>query len=695
MIRSGTYKIRPAGRLVLTIGRELIQDVHAAVLELVKNAYDADSPNASIEFEGLADRAGYSITVTDDGHGMTREDVINKWLVPSTSDKLHRRVSPSGRVMQGRKGVGRYATSMLGNDLLLETASADGEQTVVYVEWDEFENSSFLDDVEVLVETTRTGQGPGTRLTIRGDADQMSKWDVDTFTSLRYELRKLKSPLPTTFDIDNFDIILSIKGMNGIPDTINEKIEPFPIFDLFDYRIAGSIDMNGSGEFRYSIQKFGANPDEIIDFVLSMPTQCGNLMFDIRVYDRDGDSIGALIGRGLKDEKGQYVGRLEARRLLNHFNGIGVYRNGFRIRPLGDPEYDWLTLNKQRVQNPSRHIGSNQVIGVVQIESEDISGLREKSARDGLVENEAFVNLKRITTEVINLLETRRFRFRRRTGLSRRSTGLERSLQRLASSVDVNRQVRSNLSNAGVSQIATEAVVEIIERDQQTKIRIAEDLRREIAIYQGQATLGKIVDVILHDGRQPLNYFRNQIPNLRFWYESFNKTKNRSHFERAMAIVTGIGENADRFVRLFRRLDALSTRRRGPKKVYNLKRTIRGALDLYSTEIDTNGVEVTVHCPDESPLLGWDEDIHIILVQLIDNSLYWMKQRNVENPQILIDIQFERDVFDHLDYRDTGPGIDRELISEEVIFEPYFSTKAGGTGLGLAIAGEAAHTLFV
>ena len=61
---------------------------------------------------------------------------------------------------------------------------------------------------------------------------------------------------------------------------------------------------------------------------------------------------------------------LQARQLLNDVNGIGVYRNGFRIRPLGDADFDWLKLNEQRVQNPSMKIGSNQVVGYVHVESE-------------------------------------------------------------------------------------------------------------------------------------------------------------------------------------------------------------------------------------------------------------------------------------------------------------------------------------
>lgn len=92
MIGTGSHRIRPAGRHLLTIGRDLIQDSYAAVVELVKNAYDADSPDVFICFTAKTDRSGYTITIQDHGHGMSRDTVINKWMVPSTRDKLDRKL---------------------------------------------------------------------------------------------------------------------------------------------------------------------------------------------------------------------------------------------------------------------------------------------------------------------------------------------------------------------------------------------------------------------------------------------------------------------------------------------------------------------------------------------------------------------------------------------------------------------------
>ena len=104
------------------------------------------------------------------------------------------------------------------------------------------------------------------------------------------------------------------------------------------------------------MQKARNTVDEVISFNLGEPTGCGDLIFDIRVYDREKESIEQLIHRGLKDNNGNYVGKLLARQILNDSNGIGVYRNGFRIRPLGDPEFDWLKLNEKRIQKPAQKL---------------------------------------------------------------------------------------------------------------------------------------------------------------------------------------------------------------------------------------------------------------------------------------------------------------------------------------------------
>ncbi len=688
-----TYTIRPAGRHIFTIGRDLIQDNYAAVVELVKNAYDADSPDVDIAFKASADGSGYTVVISDHGHGMSRDDVINKWMVPSTLDKRERVRSPLGRKLQGSKGVGRYAASVLGTDLLLETVTPEGEKTTLYLEWSSFESAQYLDDVEILVETENVSEMQGTRLTIHGGSELLAEWNQERFKKLQLELKKLKSPaissLSNRHGGDEFRINLTV---DGFPDAknIEETIEPYPLFDFFDYKISGHINADGKGTLTYSSQKARNIPEEKIKFTTA-PTGCGELDIDIRVYDREKEAIESLIRRGLKDESGNYVGKLQARQSLNAYNGVGVYRNGFRIRPLGDAGFDWMKLDSRRVNNPTQRISSNQVIGFVGIEPENQSGLIEKSARDGLKENPAYDRLKEVTTEVITELEWRRFDYRKKAGLSRPAIKVERDLQQLFSFEEMKRSVRMQLAKGSVDKITADKIIDIIDQDEEDKNKAADEIRKAVAIYQGQATLGKIINVILHEGRHPLGYFRNQIPNLKYWSEIFLETEDPANLGEILSITDGLWQNAVLFVELFRRLDPLAAKKRTTKKLLDLKKTIEGTLSVFENEMETHNVSAEVIDPCGFRFSAWHQDIYAIFTNLVDNSLYWMREKNVPKRKIRIELLTVGDSLIHIDYRDTGPGIEPNHIESEVIFEPHFSTKPDGTGLGLAIAGEAAE----
>ena len=693
------YKIRPAGRHLLTIGRDLIQDSYAAIVELVKNAYDADSKSVEIHFkatEKLSENISSNpekrieITVRDYGHGMSQDTVINKWMVPSTPDKLERRTSPDGRIMQGRKGIGRYAASMLGSTLLLETVSEGAEKTTVLVDWRDFEKSEYLDDVEILVESHSTKEPHGTTLTIEGGQDYYKEWDKNQFIKLNFELKKLISPVQNSIDktAQDFQIHLKISGFSDFEDDIEETIAPYPIFDLFDYKISGKIESNGKGTLTYALQKARNTVDEVISFNLGEPTGCGDLIFDIRVYDREKESIEQLIHRGLKDDNGNYVGKLQARKILDKSNGIGVYRNGFRIRPLGDPEFDWLKLNEQRVQNPSLKIGSNQVIGYVLIESEEKSDLIEKSARDGLRNNNAYQQLQKITNKVIKELEIRRFSFRRKAGLSKPALKVEKELNRILSFDNLKQTVHKKLIAGGMNEKSAEEVIELISKEEEEKSQTVEEIRQAIATYQGQATLGKIMNVVLHEGRRPLNYFRNEVPRIDRFIRKYKETNDFEHIETIESIAHNTVSNAKTFSDLFLRLDPLAMGKRPAKRQLSIENEISNCFAIFRQQMEDKGIKFKIS--GSAIIEAWQQDIAAIFTNLIENSIFWLSEKNTDIREVMISIITEKNSLSYIDFRDTGPGIESNLIEDNLIFEPQFSTKPGGTGIGLAIAGEAA-----
>lgn len=683
------YEIRPAGRHILTIGEELIQDQYAAIVELVKNCYDADSKYAQITFKKIPEKDCLEIKIEDNGHGMSPEDVINKWLVPSTDDKLRKKRSPMGRVLQGRKGIGRYAASILGDDLKLDTIDKNGNETSIYVKWSDLLKYEHLDQIKVPIKTKKTDNSSGTMLVICSKISQNDYWTQDAFKKLRFELKKLVPPT----NVENYDDTFQIElGFDDFFDdkelNIVETIKPYPILNLYDYRISGTILSDGKGILKYENQKITNGEVEEFQYDCG-PTNCGALTVDIRVYDRDKYAIDELIARGLKDERGEFVTKIQARQLLNDVNGIGVYRNGFRIRPLGDADFDWLKLNEQRVQNPSMKIGSNQVVGYVHVESEEKSGLEEKSARDGLKNNAAYASLKKITCNIINELEQRRYIFRRKMQLAIPAQKIEAQLEGLYDYQPLKKSVSSTLKRAGANEGVIEEVTDIITKEQNKRNDVIEEIKKTVAIYQGQATLGKIINIVLHEGRRPLNYLNNEIPNLKYYGNYFLDNKDAESYKEIVYLLDGISEKTKIFTGLFGRLDPLAARKRDTKQNFNLKQAIEGAVSVFEKEASEKNILINTYCDDKIYLLGWKQDMYTIMANLLDNSIFWIEEKKCSERNISIKVSADEGNI-VIDYTDSGPGISNTLLESGVIFEPEFTTKIDGTGLGLAIAGEAA-----
>jgi len=678
------YSIRPAGRHIFTIGRDLVQDKFAAIVELVKNAYDADATKVTILFDFDPKSTGLTITIKDDGHGMSRDVLLEKWLTLSTSDKKNRRESPKKRVMQGRKGIGRYAANTLGKDLELETVDVEGFKTSLYLLWEEFESASYLDDVKVKVTTEETDNRPGTSMKIRVFEQDVKEWVPflsDRASSqmklLKTELRKLTPPREFLDKKDKFEIYVEYKNFPGTY-SIQELIEPFPLNDVYDYRIRGRVANNG-GILYFENQRSG-DPVEEIPYLEK--TKCGPLNVDIRVYDREKEAIVELVGRGL----GSNI--TEAKMLLNVNNGVGVYRNGFRIRPLGDPGFDWLRLDEDRVNNPSVKVGSNQIIGYVQIGAEEDSGLEEKSARDGLKHNLQYDSLKTIVRDIISNLESRRYKYRIKSGKSRKRNSATQGVEKLRGA-DIQTSVSKVLHQASLDDVIIEKVEEIIKKEESEFKRIANDLEDEIRTYQGQSTLGKIVNVILHEGRRPLNTFVNQIPSLSKSIERFNKAPNQNDAERIDRITKNILIEVESLKKLFESIDPLATKSRTDREEFNIYESIVGVYNIFENTLNEKNIKFEITGNPDSTLFGWKSDIYSIFTNLFDNSIFWISKHEMQNRKIFVNVDKYRGGI-RIEYRDSGPGIDPFILEDNILFDPGVTMKEGGMGLGLAIALESA-----
>ncbi|MCD1118201.1 ATP-binding protein [Chryseobacterium turcicum] len=701
----GFYKIRPAARIIHTIGSDLIGDSYSALIELVKNSYDADASKVNIIFEYrlIDNEKAIIITVEDDGHGMNFSTVINKWLVPATDDKLQRKISPArNRQLQGRKGIGRFAASILGQEMTLSSVDLNGQKSTAVIDWRLFNSNDYLENVDILVEKTVTDEKPGTTLKMiaknENKDDKISVWDKKSIDNLIQELRKLISPF-SDFEEDNFDINLSF--INSPFSEFNNtqfKIETYPIIKYYDYRISGTVDKNGKAILKF---EDNLNPESIqyenIEIQLELEgagKHCGLITIDYRVFDREPEAISNLINKGLINPvNNKFMGKNEARRLLNEVYGVNIYKNSFRIRPYGNGGVDWLDLDKDRIQNPAQKISNNQVVGFISIQSEELSGLEEKSARDGLKENEFYLGLKEFSKKVLSELETRRFIIRKKSNKSR---GIHDSFQDKVNSLfslnDVKSAIDTKLKNLKVTEEARIEITEILEKEEQKKQSLRYEIEKTIAIYQGQATLGKIVNFILHEGRKPIQFFNSETTVLERYIRHYISTKNEEVLTDLLNSIAGFKTNSKIISGLFKRINPLAKQNRGPKENFNVKKVIENCFKIFNTSLIESNIEIEINCDQDLIIYGWEEDLYTALTNLIENSIYWLGLSIKDDKKIITDVSEDSGTL-IIDFRDNGSGLSHNEIESDIIFEPGYSKKLNGTGLGLAISGEAVERL--
>ncbi len=173
--RSDNLPFKPRARMLLLLGDQLIRDPGIAVFELVKNAYDADSPDAKVTMSRIIDKDKGKIVIEDSGTGMDYETVTNDWLEPGTDyralqRKAGERTQKYGRLPMGEKGVGRFAAHKLGNNIRLITRKKNLPEIVVEFNWDDLRKHKYLSEAPVKIQEQSpqvfTGRRTGTRIEI-------------------------------------------------------------------------------------------------------------------------------------------------------------------------------------------------------------------------------------------------------------------------------------------------------------------------------------------------------------------------------------------------------------------------------------------------------------------------------------------------------------------------------------------------
>lgn len=709
---SNTAKIRPSARILSTIGKELIKDAASAVVELVKNSYDADSDTVDVKLEYIEEKQRLIISVSDEGHGMSEYNVEHVWLVPATEYKKKTVESPGKRILQGKKGIGRFAATMLGDRVLLETTQ-DGVTTNALLDMEEINQVTYLDELNILIESENSGKKNGTSIIIERDNinydDLQELWAESQIKKLDRELKTLVTPkvIQTNArnellggDTGTLDISLEIVGfefqsaMNG-----KELIKPIPIYDFFDYQIVGTISEDGEIQAQFwdkvDQKHMPLNVQKKIPFHKGESSP-GQLYFDIRIYERDKTGLSRIIDRGMQNQTftDSTTSKL-IRSLLNDLYGVSLYRGGFRVRPYGDQDYDWLEIDKKRTQK-SKRIGHNQTIGYVLVENEHKSKLTEKSARDGLVENAAYSGLKVLLGEVISLLEEGIFSSKKNQTSEKNS--LNDRIDDLFSlntlQTDVGDSLDSIKLEPKIKQKVETVLNKAIDKEIIKKKKEAKEIKEQLALYQGDATLGRVTHVILHEGRKHVKFISETAPRLNKWINRYLATHTDDLKTKIITRSNDMKNNSDRLAYLFKKIEPLSRTRQEKIKSHKLIEILESSRSIFDSDIEKDNV--AWEASSELKNIHVDasrSDLITIFSNLIENSLYWLKTKQDFEPKIIISVYETFNNSCIIEFKDNGPGFIDADVSR--IFEPGYSRRRHdeGTGLGLTIAGDAASRI--
>ena len=378
------------------LGKELVARHETAVSELIKNAYDADATIAKLNFENVDDVGGI-LTVSDNGNGMTREQLVNGFMRISSSDKIHEPVSPVyKRKRAGRKGIGRFSAQRLGGKLTIKTQTASDRNALqVTIDWSKYAMDEELFLIQNKIEEVSKDKNivSGTTLVIENLRDWWSEAMIKKV--YKYALDVIQPfPISKKKIVDN--------KIHDVGFTIECFKDSEPIATLgsmfHEHAVAeinGFTDDKGLGYWEIENCKI----DDVITNspqIISKDDREENVPYkylaDIKIKAYYFIYNSGLIPKQVES----YI-----RSVSNTQGGIRVYRNGFRVLPYAEPQDDWLGLDESvRKRKILAVHGNHNFFGFVEI-TDNNKNFIELSSREGLFNNEAYQELVDFSYKVI------------------------------------------------------------------------------------------------------------------------------------------------------------------------------------------------------------------------------------------------------------------------------------------------------
>ena len=698
-MKSEVLSLRPYARLLTMLGDQLIKNERIALVELIKNAYDADADRVEVRFEDfnedMSHNAGSRIMVRDDGAGMTLDTLRTQWMSPASPQKFldkqqGRGKTPSKkRAIQGEKGIGRFAILKLGRVVTVTTRPHEAEnETVLQYDFARFDDDFvlengmardiFLDEIRIDCSQSKPTKLPGAKHgTVIEIQNLKGVWNNYIIDRLCRDVSNLTDPVSritrneasTSFEIAIFcnGELRSVEAENT--ETLKSLIEDKPVLNIqgrFHARknafvfesenIKNEISLKdtkitGLWVWRKRFRQAGGGA------VAKQKYGCGDFRFQFYIFDfsRRIDGKHALI-------------QTEKDLLKEH--RIYLYRDDMRVYPYGDPEDDWLNIDVTRGTGRAGDFFSNdQIIGWIDITQEKNPNLRDKTNREGLIETGGAAD------DLIFLVQTFLSYVKQYPYARYQQKQQQRNTAKFVRNAAVSRNLadlRKGLKKSG-HQLQARAVAKI-EADYEREKNF---LSQRAEMTEDLAGVGLSVEMASHDIMLLMNRAQDIGTRLARASRKAGDDEIRELVDMLVGVLQQISDGMRDVQSLFK-----SSRRR--RKILKVERVLDKIHQIYKTLLEQRGIRYQKVKTGRSPLVANTTDgvVMQVLINLFDNASYWLETVDLDKREIRVTVDGEKG---DLIFSDSGPGVDLEDLP--YIFEPFYSGKGQeGRGLGLYIA---------
>lgn len=679
--------------IINRLGKELVGRHETAVSELVKNAYDADATEVKLIFESAWESGGI-LHIQDNGVGMDRNQLINGFMRLSSSDKIHNPTSPKyNRTRAGKKGIGRFATQRLGDQLTIITQTVNSNLALkVSIDWLQFETDRDLSAITNAIEIIPKIKDEGTDLIIgklrEGWSDAMIK-RVFRYTAdllQPFPLSKQRKEHEGSKEDPGFQSTYYRNNNREIVKVIDEE-EAFLKHALAI--IEGYVLDNGQGH--WSLESSRLNfPQE--DFLIGKDKDSHESKFNLIKGIHFKCYYFIYESSLLPPQTMSFI-----REVANERGGMRLYRNGFRVLPYGEKGNDWIGLDasvRRRVILPPH--GNNNIFGFVEVFEQNQNLFEETSSREGLIESAAFHELadfafRSITSAVMKIAELRNKKsnttsVKDEVGHSSKVDTAINELKKVIDDVE-GKQTDSDIGSPKIIYNINDVYQKLVEGREEEK-SVIQQLIDELNMLRILAGLGLVIGEFVHEVKRFLPGFDADIKYLKAVVKDYAVALNRvERLEKNIKSFTTYTSYFDRSIsrNVLRDLEPIEIR----DAIFDFR-------DVVSNDLDR--ARILLH----KPLFG-DYDLYTvpmhpsewssILFNFYTNAKKAIRRKNVNGEIEIYAGRKGGNVF--LEFSDNGDGI--PIQNQEDIFNAFYTTTSAasssasdaeiltGTGLGLKI----------